>query len=262
MRHFTIAAIVAVLATSAFGALDMSTETHDVALTARRTEPTDATATLVASQSFTTNATVASTGVAKASYSGIVRIVCAFAGNADAAYTNVATILQGPSADVLTNAIATLSHGGDATAVKVYSLDVSTLTQAYFGVSFSGVTDNAAAYKFSASSLYDTVPAAGQTELGAVVDTIDYKGTGLIFVNVGPPDNAASTFAASAVVKSSATSGGSYTAVSGTTGTASGASGGSIEIPYEFGKGNRYIKVEVTTTNGVAPFAASIHSFK
>jgi hypothetical protein len=263
MKTIIMAALIAVYIGTAQAAQDASALLQNsVILAPTGTQPERLTAALVASQAFTTNATATSGGKAASGYFGKGNVLLTFSGNADAAYTNVATIAQGPSAGSLTNTITTIAHGGDTIAIESYEIDFDALTQAYWGVTFAAETDNAAAYRFAADVIYDGVPSAAQTITSDAYDKMPLTGIANVVVTVGTPKKGATNFVATVQLQSASTSGGSYTNVTGALATITGASGGSDTIAWDTTGGKRYIKAVYTTTNDVADVAITVNSFK
>jgi hypothetical protein len=263
MKRFLVAACcAALLAATAHAALD-ATLLQNVTLLPVTSAPVERKeAELLAGQNFTTNATVTGGGYAASGYFGKGQIVLTFSGNDDAAYTNVATIAQGPSAESLTNTIATVAHGGDALGVTIYEIDFDALTQSHWGVTFAAATDNSKAYRFGADLIYDGVPTAGATITGSAVDRTALTGTAAIHVNVGAGKAGASTFATSVQIQHANASTGVWVNVTGATATVSGASGGAAVIPYDATSGLKYLRAVLVQTNDVADVNAVITSYK
>jgi hypothetical protein len=108
----------------------------------------------------------------------------------------------------------------------------------------------------------DKARAAAQVVTGPTVDTINYKGAGVIAVQIGSPVLGATNYVGTAAIQSSADGSTSWANVSGKTATVTGATGGRTAIPWEFGAGNRYLRATFTTTNDVSSVSATLHSFK
>lgn len=102
-----------------------------------------------------------------------------------------------------------------------------------------------------------------QTITGSAVDTINCKGNGTIVVSIGTPLQSRTNFIGIATIQSAATSTGTWAAVTNMTVTHSGCVTGAVtRLPYEFGKGNRYIRAVFTTTNDAAGACVTLNSFK
>lgn len=262
MRKMLILCVAALMAGSGFAALDTVLLYHDAFLPAQAVAAEMDDDAIVPSATFTTNA-VWGAGVAKSGYKGIGIVTLVQAGNADAAYTNVAVIAQGPDAATLTNVIATVAHGENTLKTTAVEVDFDALTQAYWGVTFTAETDNAAAYSVSANVVSLKTPDGVTTNTGSYVDTINYKGTGCIVVSLGAGIQGSTSYTGTVYIQSAATSGGEYANVAGKTATITGTDSGAVTvIPWEFGKGNRYLRAVFTTENDVGPVSATIHSFK
>ena len=94
---------------------------------------------------------------------------------------------------------------------------------------------------------------------GAAVDKMPFTGVGAIVISVGTPGTNEG-FSVTFQVQHAPNSTGTFVNVTGKTATRTTA--GVSVIPYDFTSGDRYLRLVATTTNDVAPIAATINSYK
>jgi hypothetical protein len=171
-----------------------------------------------------------------------------------------------------TNALTVTNYAFTGTSdVQTATINLSTLRGTNAGLYAQAICTNSSedtTNSATACLVVGTPRAALQTITGSAVDTVNYKGFGTVVVSIGAPVNSATNFAATVTIQHAAASTGTYVTVTNSAGsaliaTASGNAAGAVtRLPYEFGKGGRYIRAVVTTTNDAAAVAVTLNSFK
>lgn len=263
MKRFLIMVVAVVAAcVSVQGALDTGLTYHDqmLAASAPLLEADDV--LLLGPSSATNGDAVAGSAIDVSAYAGKGLIVNSFGARSAAGDTSTVAVVYGFTSSP-TNAVVTHSQASATAKFESYEIDFDTLkgTNAalYLKATFTNVEGDATAMNGSSVLIRNKARAALQTVTGSAVDTQKYKGFGTIVVSIGSGVLGATNFTGTVAIQAASASTGTWAAVSGKTATTEGAV---TEIPYEFGKGNRYIRAVYTTTNDVAPVAVTINSFK
>lgn len=249
---------------AAYAALDTAATYHDSVIPAQSTTLIQTNVVLIAPGATTNNSSVTS-GATKdiSAYPGTGLLSVGFGTGIDASYTGTVTVIF--STDTTVEQTNTFTHTG-TTAGQIYSIEVDfdTLqgTNAYLYVTgVYSVVCGEAEDTYAAASAQLTVGAArgaAQSITGSAVDTINYKGFGTIVVDVGTPLNGSAAYTNVVTIQHGVASTGAWTTVSSVTNTAADVD----EISYEFGKGGRYIRALVSTTNDAGPVSVTLNAFK
>ncbi len=138
------------------------------------------------------------------------------------------------------------------------------ITAAVLALAAVAVTAYAALDAYGRLQVAVMVPPQEQAEAGtlngAAVDKMPFTGTAAITFAIGAQTNAA--FSATLQIQHAPASTGTFANVTGATSTLTGTNATSATIPYDMTGGNRYLRASVTTTNGTAPIAVTLTSFK
>jgi hypothetical protein len=261
-----ITAAILVMAGAAYAAFDTALLYHEAFLPAQATTTELDSLLLLGPVSATNGAAVAGSAIDVSAYNGKGVIVGGLGARSGAGHTSTVAIVYGFTSSPAT-ALATYTQTTATAKYEETEIDFNTLqgTNAalYVKATLTNVAGDENAMIGGAVLVFPKARAAAQTITGGVVDTINYKGNGCIVVSVGAPLLSATNFVGTVQIQSCATSGGSYSNVTGKVATLTGNSAGAVTvIPWEFGAGNRYLKAVVTTTNDVAAVSATVHSFK
>jgi len=251
-----LCAVIAVCAVCAHAALDTSLTYHDQVLAAQAPTLEQTVVTLLAPQTMDPGGNVIGTTNDVSVYAGKSIIACSVS-------TGSVTVALGYAAATLTATSYTFTSSATIQSEEI-DLDTIQGTNAaiYIRASCTNTSEDTS-NAVSVALVPLTARAALQTITGSAVDTVNYKGNGTIVVSIGAPVNGATNFSGLVTIQAAANSTGTYAAVTNCTATATGNAAGAVtEIPYEFGKGGRYIRAVYTTTNDVAPVAVTLNAFR
>lgn len=266
MKRKVLAAVFALAAVAVYAALDTHLLYHEAFLPAQAATLENDSVLLLGPVSATNGLSSDGSAVDVSAYSGKGLLIGALGARSGDGHTSTVAVVYGFT-DSPETALATYTQTTATAKFDDTEIDFGTLrgTNAalFLKATFTNVAGDDNPMIGGAVLVFDKARAAAQTITGSSVDTINYKSFGCIVVSLGAGTLGATNYTAAVQIQSAAASTGTWANVSGKTATLTGSSAGAVTvIPYEFGKGHRYLRAVVTTTNDVGPVAATIHSFK
>ena len=266
MKKKALIAGLVCVASVAIAALDTALLYHDAFLPAQSATVEKDSLLLLGPVGVTNGASAVGSAIDVSAYSGLGSIVSLLGARSGEAHTSTVAVVYGFTSSPAT-ALTTATQASATAKYEDDEIDFDTLkgTNAalYIKATLTNVAGDENAMIGGAVLVFDKARAAAQTITGDAVDTILYKGNGCIVVSIGTPVLGAANFTGTVQIQSAAASTGTWANVSGKTATLTGnGAGAATTIPWEFGAGSRYLRAIVTTTNDIAPVAATIHSFK
>lgn len=244
-------------------ALDTYTLTgHAVVLDATGTSQELAAAQLLTPSSATNGLSVEGTALDVTAYKGTGLLVIGQGARSGESHTSTVAVVYGftdsPATALYTSTQTT------ATAKTVgYEINFDTLkgTNAalYLKATLTNVAGDDNPMTGSAAIVKAAPYSATQTVTGSAFDLLQYKGYGTLQVSIGAEENGATNRVGIVTLQRATTSGGDYTTFTAVTNSTAAAS--FTRVPYEIGKGGRFIKAVYTSSNGTAPATVIFNAY-